>query len=51
LWLAVFTLKHIDGAETAIICEQLRISSANFWVTIHRAKANLRACLQKNWST
>lgn len=51
LWLSVFTLKHIDDATTATICGQLGISSANFWVIIHRAKVNLRACLQKNWST
>jgi RNA polymerase sigma-70 factor (ECF subfamily) len=49
LWLSVFTLKHIDEANTAVICEQMKITTANFWVIIHRAKVNLRACLQKNW--
>ena len=49
LWLSVFTLKHIDEASTSVICDQLKISSANFWVIIHRTKVNLRACLQKNW--
>jgi RNA polymerase sigma-70 factor (ECF subfamily) len=50
LWLSVFTLKHIDEASTPVICNKLKISAANFWVIIHRAKVNLRACLQKNWS-
>lgn len=49
LWSAVFTMKHIDEEETEDILKQLSISSANFWVIIHRSKLNLRACLQKNW--
>jgi RNA polymerase sigma-70 factor (TIGR02943 family) len=49
LWLAVFTMKHLDDEGTDAICAALKISSANFWVIIHRSKVNLRACLQKNW--
>jgi RNA polymerase sigma-70 factor (TIGR02943 family) len=49
LWMAVFTMKHIDDAATDIICNELKVTQANFWVIIHRAKLNLRACLQKNW--
>jgi len=49
LWLAVFTMKHIDDEDTTIICTELKVSPSNFWVIIHRAKINLRACLQKNW--
>ena len=49
LWMAVFTMKHIDDQATDIICMELKVSPSNFWVIIHRAKLNLRACLQKNW--
>ncbi|EOR96405.1 RNA polymerase ECF-type sigma factor [Arcticibacter svalbardensis MN12-7] len=49
LWLAVFTMKHMDDETTEKICKELKVSSSNFWVVIHRAKVNLRACLQKNW--
>ena len=49
LWLAVFTMKHIDEEPTAVICSDLRLTPSNFWVIIHRAKVNLRACLQKSW--
>jgi RNA polymerase sigma-70 factor (TIGR02943 family) len=49
LWRAVFTMKHIDDEPTGIICAQLKVTPANFWVIIHRTKVNLRACLQKNW--
>jgi RNA polymerase sigma-70 factor (ECF subfamily) len=49
LWISVFRLKHMDDEQTATICKQMRLTSANFWVIIHRAKINLRSCLQKNW--
>lgn len=49
LWLGVFTLKHIDDESSETICAELSLTSSNFWVIIHRAKLNLRACLQKNW--
>ena len=49
LWMAVFTMKHIDEEPADIICAQMKITASNFWVIIHRAKLNLRACLQKNW--
>lgn len=49
LWLAIFTMKHMDDEETSVICRELRVTSSNFWVIIHRTKVNLRSCLQKNW--
>ncbi len=49
LWLSVFTMKHMDDEPTESICDALKVTPSNFWVIIHRAKLNLRACLQKNW--
>ncbi|RXF70578.1 sigma-70 family RNA polymerase sigma factor [Arcticibacter tournemirensis] len=49
LWLSVFTMKHIDDESTEMICRELKVTSSNFWVIIHRTKVNLRSCLQKNW--
>jgi len=49
LWASVFTMKHMDDEKTEVILAELRLSSANFWVIIHRTKLSLRACLQKNW--
>lgn len=49
LWLSVFTMKHIDEEPTEIICRELKVTSSNFWVIIHRTKVNLRSCLQRNW--
>ncbi|RKR82306.1 RNA polymerase sigma-70 factor (ECF subfamily) [Mucilaginibacter gracilis] len=49
LWMAVFTMKHMDDTNTDNICAELKLTPNNFWVIIHRTKLNLRACLQKNW--
>jgi RNA polymerase sigma-70 factor (TIGR02943 family) len=49
LWLSVFTMKHMDDTATKTICEELKVTPANFWVIIHRAKLNLRACIQRSW--
>ncbi len=49
LWMAIFNMKFIDDEKADKICSELKISSGNYWVIIHRAKVNIRACLQKNW--
>jgi RNA polymerase sigma-70 factor (TIGR02943 family) len=49
LWNAVFTLKLLDEEKTTAICNKLQITASNYWVIIHRAKLNLRDCLQKTW--
>ena len=46
---SVFILKFMEGVETAEICKVLNISPSNYWVLIHRAKLQLRSCLEKNW--
>ncbi|RYZ35217.1 MAG: sigma-70 family RNA polymerase sigma factor [Sphingobacteriales bacterium] len=47
--LAAFTLRYIDELDTDDICALMKISVANYWVLIHRAKLQLRECLQVNW--
>ncbi|MEH3115152.1 sigma-70 family RNA polymerase sigma factor [Pedobacter terrae] len=49
LWFSVFSMKHMDDLESELICNELKLTNANFWVIMHRTKLNLRACLQKNW--
>lgn len=46
---AVFTLKYIDDEATETICKEVGITSSNYWVMIHRAKLQLRECLENNW--
>jgi RNA polymerase sigma-70 factor (TIGR02943 family) len=50
LWFSVFSMKHMDDLSSELICTELKLTAANFWVIMHRTKLNLRACLQKNWN-
>lgn len=45
----VFSMKYLDEKESDEICKELSITSSNYWVIIHRAKLQLRGCLEKNW--
>ena len=47
----VFTMKYLDGLDSEEICKVLNLTTSNYWVLIHRAKLQLRACLEKNWFT
>lgn len=44
-----FVLREIDGTESREICKLLEISSTNFWVMMHRARSQLRRCLEIHW--
>lgn len=44
-----FTLKYIEEMESEEVCKELGVSSSNYWVIIHRAKLQLRHCMEKNW--
>ncbi len=46
---AVLQMKYYDLLEANDICKELGISSTYYWQLIHRAKLQLRDCLQKNW--
>jgi len=47
--LAVFQLRFVEELPAEEICQELELSSANYWVLVHRAKLYLRRCLEKNW--
>lgn len=46
---AAFTLKNMDDLSSEEICKELDITPSNYWVLMHRAKLQLRECLEKNW--
>lgn len=48
-WSSVFTLKHMEEESSEEICKELDISPSNYWVILHRAKLQMRECLEKNW--
>ncbi|RXP64495.1 sigma-70 family RNA polymerase sigma factor [Lutibacter sp. HS1-25] len=45
----VFRMKTILEIETEDICKELEITSSNLWVIIHRARTQLRKCMEDNW--
>ena len=44
----IFVEKYLDDRNTDEICATFALTSANYWVIIHRAKVLLRTCLEKN---
>lgn len=48
-WASVFTLKHVEEETSEDICKELDITPSNYWVILHRAKLQMRECLEKNW--
>lgn len=44
-----FVMKYMDDADTSEICKELQITASNYWVLIHRAKLQLRKCMETNW--
>lgn len=48
-WAKVFSLKNIDDFSTKEICKELDITPSNLWTIIHRAKLQLRGCLETRW--
>ncbi|MBW3127738.1 sigma-70 family RNA polymerase sigma factor [Hymenobacter profundi] len=47
--LAVFVLRFVEELPAEAICQELGLSPSNYWVIVHRAKLQLRRCLEKNW--
>jgi RNA polymerase sigma-70 factor (ECF subfamily) len=45
-----YVLKEIEGMSTDEVCEIMDISPNNLWVVIHRARAQLKTLLEKNWN-
>lgn len=48
-WAAAVHLKYIAQKRGEVICQELEISPTNFWQILHRAKLQLRKCLDVNW--
>jgi RNA polymerase sigma-70 factor (TIGR02943 family) len=46
---AVFTLRVLEEITSDEVCKELDITASNLWVILHRAKLQLRDCIEKNW--
>jgi RNA polymerase sigma-70 factor (ECF subfamily) len=48
-WGACVKLKYLSEKNGEEICKELDITSSNFWQIVHRAKMQLRGCVEENW--
>jgi RNA polymerase sigma-70 factor (TIGR02943 family) len=47
----LFVLKEIDGLSSEEICKELNVKPTNLWVMLHRARNQLKLCMESNWLT
>ncbi|MFC1758376.1 sigma-70 family RNA polymerase sigma factor, partial [Planctomycetota bacterium] len=45
----VFVLSVMEDMDSSEICEELGITSANYWVRMHRARLGLAKCVSERW--
>ena len=45
----VFMMREFLGFDSDEICEQLKISTSNCHVILHRARLKLRGCIESGW--
>jgi RNA polymerase sigma-70 factor (ECF subfamily) len=48
-WYSAVQLKYLEEKKGELICHELQITPSNFWQILHRAKLQLRKCLEVNW--
>ena len=44
-----FSLRELEGLDSPEVCKVLNISATNLWVILHRARIQLRDCLEAEW--
>ncbi len=45
---AVFAMRFVEELSAEEICQELGLTASNYWVLVHRAKLQLRRCLEKH---
>jgi len=48
-WNNAVKLKYLLSKKGDEICQELGVSRTNYWQIIHRAKLQLRDCIENNW--
>jgi len=48
-WASCFILRVMEEMKGEEVCKELNITSSNMWVLLHRARLQLRDCLEKGW--
>jgi RNA polymerase sigma-70 factor, ECF subfamily len=44
-----FALRELDGVESEVLADVLKVSKNNLWVMLSRARKQLRSCLEHRW--
>ncbi len=45
----IFVLKEIEGLSSEEICKEFGVKPTNLWVMLHRARNQLKLCMEANW--
>ena len=45
----IFVLKEVEGIESEEICKEFDVQPNNLWVILHRARNQLKKCMEINW--
>lgn len=48
-WKGIIIDRLIEEKESDEVCKEHEVSPSNLWVIVHRAKLQLRECLEKKW--
>ncbi len=48
-WYYAIHFKYLEAKDGKEICQELGISSSNYWKMLQRAKFQLKMCLENNW--
>lgn len=48
-WRIAISSKYLLEKETAEICQELGLSTSNYWQIMHRAKLLLKKCIEMHW--
>ena len=48
-WRLAISSKYLLEKETAEICQELGLSTSNYWQIMHRAKLLLKKCIEMHW--
>ncbi len=49
-WNLALTYKYLSDKKANEICQELEITTTNYWQIIHRAKLLLKKCIETKWS-
>jgi len=48
-WKSVFVLKVMEEVKSDDVCKEVGCTPSNLWVILHRARLQLRECIENRW--